>query len=263
MCILQQALAVTSQTPATSGTDERPTSSVPAIAAAFANVVRCRAIGVPYDKPMSLFDAARPPKLSLLDYAGNLYEDFKCSDECFVLAFVYLDRMLARNQTFRITVLNTHRLLMTSLVLAVKFHDDSFLTNQWYAASAGIDANELMGLEMRLFTMLGSHLKVDMDEYNDYYSRMYQAREHDANTVDVQMVDSTSRPTSSILPVVRDACSSVKPAAICKKIKVHAHSTGLRVSPSQRTSAKWTNRASCAMKRRLCVIRHRKIITTK
>jgi len=161
----------------------------PAVAADLANVIRQRAIGAAYATPNSLFDAARPPRLSLSDYAIRLREDFKCSDECFVLALVYVDRVLMRNHYFVITLLNTHRLLMISLVLAVKFHDDACFTNTYYASAAGIDTEELNQLERRFLSLIGGQFMVSPQEYSDYHAQMVAAQDCGVAQADVDMLD--------------------------------------------------------------------------
>lgn len=52
-----------------------------------------------------------------------------CSGECFVLALVYIDRIIQSNPTFVVNSLNIHRLLITSIMLAAKFFDDQYFNN--------------------------------------------------------------------------------------------------------------------------------------
>jgi hypothetical protein len=56
-----------------------------------------------------------------------------CSGECFVLALVYIDRIIQSNPTFVVNSLNIHRLLITSVMLAAKFFDDQYFNNAYYA----------------------------------------------------------------------------------------------------------------------------------
>ncbi len=56
-----------------------------------------------------------------------------CSGECFVLALVYIDRIIQSNPSFMVNSLNIHRLLITSVMLAAKFFDDQYFNNAYYA----------------------------------------------------------------------------------------------------------------------------------
>lgn len=53
-----------------------------------------------------LTDPAVSPLCSIAKYAA-------CSGECFVLALVYIDRIIKTNPTFVVNSLNIHRLLIT------------------------------------------------------------------------------------------------------------------------------------------------------
>jgi len=92
---------------------------------------------VPLDpKCISKFHALRPPAISIVDYLeryGNLslavvvqlvsspFACFNrsigkyacCSGECFVLALIYIDRIIQTNPSFVVNSLNIHRLVIT------------------------------------------------------------------------------------------------------------------------------------------------------
>jgi hypothetical protein len=55
-----------------------------------------------------------------------------CSNECFILALIYIDRLIQRNN-FLLTELNVHRVVITAILLAAKFFDDAYYNNAYYA----------------------------------------------------------------------------------------------------------------------------------
>ena len=75
---------------------------------------------------VSKFHALRPPAISIKDYLQRVAKYAACSGECFVLALVYIDRIIQSNPTFVVNSLNIHRLLITSIMLAAKFFDDQY-----------------------------------------------------------------------------------------------------------------------------------------
>lgn len=85
-------------------------------------------------KGLSKFHALRPPAISIKDYLQRVAKYAACSGECFVLALVYIDRIIQSNPTFVVNSLNIHRLLITSIMLAAKFFDDQVRTHKQKAA---------------------------------------------------------------------------------------------------------------------------------
>jgi hypothetical protein len=117
---------------------------------------------------LTLFDSVRPPSIAVKDYLQRIQRYFGCAPECFVLSLVYIDRVLLANDWFRITRLNVHRLIITSVLLAVKFFDDVFYTNSYYAKVGGIRTKELNSLESRFLRLLHWKLYVSPKEFAHY-----------------------------------------------------------------------------------------------
>ena len=72
---------------------------------------------------MTKFHALRVPAISVKDYLNRIFKYASCSYECFVLALIYIDRVIQRN-SFVVNSLNVHRVVITSVMLAAKFFDD-------------------------------------------------------------------------------------------------------------------------------------------
>ncbi|XP_023547550.1 cyclin-P3-1-like [Cucurbita pepo subsp. pepo] len=72
----------------------------------------------------TMFHGLRAPTLSIRCYIDRIFKYFGCSPSCFVIANIYVDRFLKCTE-IQLTSLNVHRLLITSIMLAAKFIDDS------------------------------------------------------------------------------------------------------------------------------------------
>lgn len=72
---------------------------------------------------VTMFHGLRAPDLSIQSYTERIFKYSKCSPSCFILAQIYIDKYLQQLGA-RLTNLNVHRLLMTSVVIAAKFIDD-------------------------------------------------------------------------------------------------------------------------------------------
>lgn len=73
---------------------------------------------------MSVFHGLTRPTISIHNYMERIFKYANCSQSCFVVAYVYLDRFAQTQPSFPINSFNIHRLLITSVMVAAKFMDD-------------------------------------------------------------------------------------------------------------------------------------------
>lgn len=127
------------------------------------------------DRRPTCFHAGCLPSITIGDYAGRIHKYFGCSGSCFVLALVYLDRLIKRHPDITIGPLSCHRLLITSMMVAAKFHDDVFYSNAYYAKIGGLCLQEINSLEAKLVKLLDWRLQVQPEEFNMYCHRCQAA----------------------------------------------------------------------------------------
>lgn len=108
------------------------------------------------------------PSTGLCEYALLLYERFHCSAECFVLGLIYVDRIVRRHPDFVVSPWNCHRVLLTSVVLAVKFLEDKHYRNVDYARIGGVSVQRLYTLEVLLLQMLAWSVHVSPEELRTF-----------------------------------------------------------------------------------------------
>jgi len=68
---------------------------------------------------------------------ARIHKYASCDPECFVLALVYIDRLIQRNSLL-LTSLNVHRIIITAIMLPAKFFDDQYFNNAHYAKVGGV-----------------------------------------------------------------------------------------------------------------------------
>lgn len=76
--------------------------------------------------PPTKFHGQRAPNIGVTDYLKRISKFSGCSDESFVLALIYVDRLITRRRVV-LDPLNVHRLVVTSVMLSAKFFDDHYL----------------------------------------------------------------------------------------------------------------------------------------
>jgi len=121
------------------------------------------------------FHAVCPPQISIHDYLDRIAKYFHCSDACLILGLVYIDRIVKLHPEFVVSTLNIHRLLVTSMMLAAKFHDDIFYSNKYYAQVGGVRLKEFNMLEANFLKMIRWCLHVLPEEYDQYLERILSA----------------------------------------------------------------------------------------
>ncbi|CAN0914598.1 CYCU1-1 [Linum grandiflorum] len=73
---------------------------------------------------LNVFQGARAPSISILSYLERLYKYTECSPSCFVVGYVYIDRLIHKHPDSLLVSLNVHRLLLTCVLVASKMLDD-------------------------------------------------------------------------------------------------------------------------------------------
>jgi len=123
---------------------------------------------------VTYFHCVRPPTLAIPDYLSRLRKYFVASDECYVMALVYIDRIGKIDPAMTVCELNVHRLLVIAAMVAAKFHDDVYYSNSYYAKVGGLSLKEVNALEAKFLKMLDWHMFVDPQEYQLYNSLVCQ-----------------------------------------------------------------------------------------
>lgn len=73
--------------------------------------------------PITIFHGSKAPNMSVTQYMERILKYSNCSPSCFVIAQIYMERFFQKKGGY-LTSFNAHRLLITSIMVAVKFLDD-------------------------------------------------------------------------------------------------------------------------------------------
>ncbi|KAL6629753.1 hypothetical protein ACP70R_029518 [Stipagrostis hirtigluma subsp. patula] len=138
--------------------------------------------GAPPASPPSAFRGRTRPAIAVRRYAERIYRYAGCSPACFVVAYVYLDRLAqlrheqeeehgdedAASSVVGVDSYSVHRLLITSVMVAAKFMDDIHYNNAYFARVGGVEVSEMNGLELELLFALRFRLNVTPDTFAHY-----------------------------------------------------------------------------------------------
>lgn len=119
--------------------------------------------------------AAVPRVVSILSallqrVVERIFRFASCSPSCYVVAYIYLDRFLRRRPALAVDSFNVHRLLITSVLTAVKFVDDICYNNAYFARVGGISLVEMNYLEVDFLFGIAFDLNVTPAAFASYCS---------------------------------------------------------------------------------------------
>lgn len=122
-------------------------------------------------RKVTKFHGLRAPGIAVPEYLERVSKFSGCSNECFVLSLIYVDRLITKDK-LRLDHLNVHRVIITAVMLSAKFFDDHYLDNAHYAAVGGVPKAEMNSLELEFLFMLEFQLHVSPDDYLRYFDAL-------------------------------------------------------------------------------------------
>ena len=119
-------------------------------------------------KDHSHFAHKHVPKISLFDYLLRIQNYSKVEDSTLIIALIYIDR-ICKKKGIVLSKYNIHRLLSTSILIAMKYNEDIICDNLYYSKIAGVTNKELLVLEYEFMKLIDFDLFVSNKIYQTYY----------------------------------------------------------------------------------------------
>ena len=122
-------------------------------------------------KPMHqgslIFTSKSIPAISLLDYLQRIKKYAKAEESTFVVSLIYIDRV-CKNKKVSLNEFNVHKLILASTVVAIKYNEDKFYSNKYYAKIGGVTLEEMNTLESGFINCIDFYLFVDSKVFEMY-----------------------------------------------------------------------------------------------
>ena len=113
------------------------------------------------------FSRKVPPKVSLKYFFGRIKKYCKIEKSTLILILIYADRMCTTSGII-LNPHNIHRIILGCLILAIKYNEDIYYTNEQYAKIGGVSTQELNQLESYSFELLDFNLYISEEIYKKY-----------------------------------------------------------------------------------------------
>jgi len=190
--------------------------------------------------PLTRFHALQPPQITIEFYLKRIARYSNCSEECFVLALIYIDRLIGKDENFLVNSLNVHRLLITSIMLGAKFFDDQYFNNEYFGKIGGVSLKEINLLEIEFLFMINFNLFVETDMYETYNMKLLSQTKSSKNSGQMQgslAVESNKKPNASraaesLVKSVNRTEQPVRRSAVPSRLEAHC-SNSRRVTRSR------------------------------
>ena len=119
-------------------------------------------------KDNSLFSRQQIPKISIFDYLLRIQKYSGIEESTIIISLIYIDR-ICKKKGIVLSKYNIHRLLFTSILIAIKYNEDIICDNLYYSKIAGVTKKELQVLEYEFMKIIDFDLFVSNKIYQTYY----------------------------------------------------------------------------------------------
>jgi len=113
------------------------------------------------------FSAYTIPNISIKDYLIRIQNYSLMEKSTLILSLILIDHMCKKSNIV-LTPYNIHRILFSSVIISIKYNEDSYYDNTFYAQIAGIKPNELKLLEYKFLELNDFNVYVKDTEYEQY-----------------------------------------------------------------------------------------------
>ena len=119
------------------------------------------------NKLIKPFISKKIPSISIEKYLVRLVSHSKMEISTLILILIYIDK-ICKNNKFRLNYFNIHKLIVTSMLVSIKYNEDDYFSNSFYAKVGGVSITELNHLEYEFLSLIDFELYVDEDLFSKY-----------------------------------------------------------------------------------------------
>lgn len=114
-----------------------------------------------------VFSANSIPGISIKDYLIRI-QTYSCIEKStLILSLILIDHLCKKSELI-LNYYNIHRILFGSILISIKFNEDSYYDNKFYSEIAGVKLKELQSIEECFFEMSDFDVFVDHQEFEQY-----------------------------------------------------------------------------------------------
>lgn len=124
------------------------------------------------------FLSKKVPAITIKNYLERLIKYTKIENTTLVLILIFIDRVCDINK-IRLNYFNIHKLIIASMLVSIKYNEDDYFSNEFYAKVGGIKMAEMNKLEYEFLSLIEFNLFVNEDVFNKYNTYLISAHDND------------------------------------------------------------------------------------
>jgi hypothetical protein len=109
------------------------------------------------------------PSISIYDYLLRILNYTKIDKSTLIISLIYIDKICLKKE-IALTKYNVHRILFSSILIAIKYNEDKIYDNLFYSKVAGISLKEINVLENKFLKIIDFDLFISKEVYEKYYN---------------------------------------------------------------------------------------------
>ena len=117
------------------------------------------------------FSSNSIPKISIYDYLKRIQTYTNIEKNTLILSLIYIDRICKKSKLI-LTYYNIHRIIFSAILISIKYNEDNYYNNKYYAEIAGIKINELNSIEYNFIKLCDFKIFVSDEIFNKYNSHL-------------------------------------------------------------------------------------------
>lgn len=114
-----------------------------------------------------IFHSSIIPLISIEDYLKRIVKYSLIESTSLTAAVIYINN-LCEKKSYVLTNNNIYRLILTAIVISIKFNDDITYKNSYYCKIGGVSLREINALEYQLLSYLEFNLLIASDYFETY-----------------------------------------------------------------------------------------------
>ena len=107
------------------------------------------------------------PRISLEDYLIRIQTYSGIENNTLILALILIDHICKKTNLI-LTYYNIHRVLFGSILISIKYNEDTYYDNKFYAEIGGVDFKELKIIEYSILELNDFNVFVNNREFEKY-----------------------------------------------------------------------------------------------
>ena len=128
------------------------------------------------NKNISLFLTDSIQTITINDYLQRLVKYTQVESSTLIAMLIYIDRICELNN-FIINSYNVYKILFSSLIIAIKYNEDEYYDNKFYAKVGCLTLKEMNNLVINYLSLIDFKLYISEKVFDTYFENLIEAME--------------------------------------------------------------------------------------